>query len=168
MITCAAENCGKVLFSLNIPESEVIESERLWNLSAQLRETLCCPAVSLREKYSVIDKLFPASIGAFLKVMCGFGHIDALSEIFEAYKELMLKSRGIVKAVLYCAKAPDKETENKFREMLCRKYRADGAELEIYTDSSLIGGYKLCIGDMQYDKSLAGALKALHKKLAEG
>ncbi|GAB5082440.1 hypothetical protein Osc1_16130 [Hominimerdicola sp. 21CYCFAH17_S] len=168
MITCAAENCGKVLYSLNIPESDIIESERLWNVSAQLREALCCPAVSLREKYSVIDKLFPTSVGAFLKVICGFGHIDALSEIFEAYKELMLKSRGIVKAVLYCAKAPDKETEKKFREMLCRKYGADGAELEICTDSSLIGGYRLCVGDTEYDKSVAGALKALHKKLAEG
>lgn len=165
MIFQSTENCARALFSLNIPKAGVSEAEAIWNGSDELREALCCPAVGLGEKYSVTDKLFPRSITAFIKVMCVFGHISQLSDIFKAYRKLDLKERGIVEATLFCADRPDGETAEKFRKMLCRKYGANDAALEITEDKSLIIGYKLVVGDTEYDKSAAGAVKALRRKL---
>ena len=59
----------------------------------------------------------------------------------------------------------DEETAEKFRKMLCKKYGANDAALEIIEDKSLIVGYRLVVGDTEYDKSAAGVVKALRKKL---
>ena len=165
MIFQSTENCAKTLFSLNIPDADVYEAEAIWNGSSELREALCCPAVGLGEKNSVTDKLFPQSMTAFIKVMCEFGHISQLSDIFKAYRKLKLKYKGIVEGTLLCADRPDEETAEKFRKMLCKKYGANDAALEIIEDKSLIVGYRLVVGDTEYDKSAAGVVKALRKKL---
>ncbi|WP_124100847.1 F0F1 ATP synthase subunit delta [Ruminococcus sp. Marseille-P6503] len=165
MIFQSTENCARVLFSLNIPRADVSEAETVWNESGELREALCCPAVGLGEKYAVTDRLFPSSMTSFIKTMCAFGHIAQLSDIFKAYRKLELKKQGIVEATLYCADRPDNETAEKFRKMLCEKYGANDAALEITEDKSLIIGYRLVVGDTEYDKSAAGAVKALRRKL---
>lgn len=165
MIFQNASNCGAVLYSLKIPESDVFEAKRVWKISAELRTALCDPAIHKDEKQRVIDGVFPKSTAPFFKVMCEFGHIDKLDEIFEAYEELLRKGKNIVKATLCCAQMPDEDTLKNFREMLKAKYSAADAELEVITDSSLISGYRLTVGDIEYDKSVQGALKALQRRL---
>ncbi|MGN1114230.1 MAG: ATP synthase F1 subunit delta [Oscillospiraceae bacterium] len=165
MIFKDAENCGKILMSLNISKEDIKSTNEIWNENEELRTALLCPVVKCEEKYNVIDKVFPKSICTFLKVMCEFGHLDILPDIFEAYDMLVLASRNILYAELYYVNKPDNSVIDSFKDMLCKKYNCKDAEIKLIEDKELIGGYKLKIGDIEYDKTVLGTVKALKKKL---
>lgn len=165
MIMNDSQNCAKVLFSLDLPEGEIEDAEKLWNSSAELREALCSKAVTVQEKYAVCDKLFSGELSAFMKVMCEFGHISKLGSIFEAYRAEKLRSEDALSAELYYVNMPDEEMIESIKTTLKKKYGVSRVELKAESDESLFGGYLLCVGDTEYDKSISGAVKALHKKL---
>lgn len=165
MIFKDAENCGKILASLNIPREDIESTKEIWNDSEQLREALTNPVVKLEEKYNVIDKVFPKSICTFLKVMCEFGHLDILPQIFEAYDQTLLAEKNILYAELYYVNKPDDAVIHSFKAMLCKKYSCGDVYIKLIEDKELIGGYKLKIGDIEYDKTVLGTMNALKKKL---
>lgn len=165
MILKDSQNCAKVLLSLGIPDDEITAAGEIWSASPELREALCSRSVTVREKYAVCDKLFSKRVSPFIKVMCEFGHIEKLDSIFSAYKLEKLKSENVLPAKLYYVNRPDSETVERLKKALCKKYKADGVELSEDSDPSLFGGYLLCVGDTEYDKSISGTVKALHKKL---
>lgn len=165
MIFQNAKNCGKVLFSLNIPETDVVDTKELWEGSEELKNALCSPSVKKDEKYAVIDKLFPKSIGNFLKVICDFGYINILSEIILAYENEILKNKNILRAKLYYVTKPEANVIENFKKLLCDRYKSSDVQLELIKDESLIGGYRLKVNDLEFDKSIQGTIKSLQNKL---
>ncbi len=165
MISHNIENCGKVLFSLNIPHEDIQRTIKLWNQNPVLSDALCSPAISKYERQNVIDKLFPQKITGFLKVMCEFDYLNDLNEIINAYENCSLEAQNIVKAQLYYVTEPSDKLKENFEQMLCKKYNASDAIVDCVEDKSLVGGYKLKIGDIEYDKSIKGTINALRKTL---
>ncbi len=165
MIFQDAENCAKVLLSLNADENDILDAKNLWESSDELREAICANSVRMVEKYAVIDKLFPKSLTNFFKVMCEFGHIKDLSDIILAYENLVLNQKNILSAQFYYVNEPDAQTVDKFKQMLKSKYDVSDAVITLVYDESLIGGYKLKVGDTEYDKSIKGSIKALQNAL---
>ena len=168
MIFKDAENCGRVLFSLNIPHEDIQCSKELWKSDALLRDALICPAIKGTEKLKVIEKLFPESMVSFLNTMCQNGHMEKLEQIFQAYEQLRLESKNILRAKLYYVNKPDDSTISGFEKALRKKYNADGVIIDLIQDNSLMGGYKLKIGDIEYDKTIIGAVNSLKRAIAAG
>ena len=122
MIFYPEEVCGRVLFELSPKAESVKASRELFESCDELKDALASPAVEIKEKEKVIDRLFPEDMRNFLKVMCQWGHMDNIMDIFDAYDDEVLKSKNILKAELYCVCPPEKAQTDKIKETLKKKY----------------------------------------------
>ena len=86
--------------------------------------------------------------------------------IFDAYDEEVLKSKNILKAELYCVCPPEKAQTDKIKETLKKKYGVSDVLLEVNTDEALMGGYRLEVNGVEYDKSVQGMIKALQNRIS--
>lgn len=168
MIMYNHQICAEALYETGVSESDVNKAIELFDENEQLGELLSSPVFSKGEKYALVKKVFPENLHNFLCVMIDTGNISDISEIFEAYKEIILGKSNIIKAKLSYVNKPDVETQESFKNMLKKKYSAADVILELSEDRSLIGGYKLQIGDTVFDKSISGSLKAFRNKLVRG
>ena len=165
MIFYPEEVCGRVLFELS-PKAESVKASRDLFESCELKDALASPAVEIKEKEKVIDRLFPEDMRNFLKVMCQWGHMDNIMDIFDAYDDEVLKSKNILKAELYCVCPPEKAQTDKIKETLKKKYGVSDVLLEVNTDEALMGGYRLEVNGVEYDKSVQGMIKALQNRIS--
>lgn len=167
MIYQCEENCAKILIDLNIAESDIkATQEILGDKSNEVLEVLSNPSVKFDEKEGIIDKLFPISMQSFLKVMCQNDYIEGIDRIFSSYDNQILNIKGIINATLFYVTKPSDDIIKSYEEMLKKKYNSQGAVIKLVEDKSLIGGYKLQVGDRIYDKTIKGTIKAMQKKLA--
>ena len=84
-MTQAANNYGQVLYERKVPKEMVADAEALFLEVPQLKEALVSPVVKKSEKNRVIDRVFPAELRNFLKVLCGHQDMDLIEDVFEAY-----------------------------------------------------------------------------------
>ena len=131
MIFYPEEVCGRVLFELSPKAESVKASRELFESCDELKDALASPAVEIKEKEKVIDRLFPQDMRNFLKVMCQWGHMDNIMDIFDAYDDEILKSKNILKAELYCVCPPEKAQTDKIKETLKKKYGVSDVLLEV-------------------------------------
>ena len=85
---------------------------------------------------------------------------------FDAYDDEVLKSKNILKAELYCVCPPEKAQTDKIKETLKKKYGVSDVLLEVNTDEALMGGYRLEVNGVEYDKSVQGMIKALQNRIS--
>ena len=67
MIFYPEEVCGRVLFELSPKAESVKASRELFESCDELKDALASPAVEIKEKEKVIDRLFPEDMRNFLK-----------------------------------------------------------------------------------------------------
>jgi len=158
-------NYAKALFDLNISAVCVQNSKDIILENRELLDVLSDPTIKKREKHAVIDSIFDKEIRNFLKALCDNESIEHISRIFDIYEEVVLDSKNIIKAYLSYVTKPDENQLEKFKKFVCNKYNKKSVLLELKEDSSLIGGFILSIGDIEYDKSIKGTLLSLHKTL---
>jgi F-type H+-transporting ATPase subunit delta len=165
MISQRALNYAKVLYSLELKEESINKAKSLLLNCSELIDVLLNPAIKKQEKDSVIEALFDKEMCSFLKVLCENKAIDSYAEIFEAYEELLFEHKNILRAKLTYAVKPSEEELGQIKQQLCDKYKKTGVFLELKEDASLIGGFVLYVGDMEYNKSIKGALSEMQKTL---
>ncbi|HWT75215.1 MAG TPA: ATP synthase F1 subunit delta [Mobilitalea sp.] len=165
MITQRALNYAKILYSFGIKEETVDQTKKLLQNCSELTEVLENPVIKKKEKDNVIDALFDKEIASFLKVLCDNKVIGIFSEIMDAYEELVLEHKNMIKAKLIYTEKPEADQLEQIKSMLCNKYNKKGVSLELEEDASLIGGYVLYVGNTEYNKSIKGALSEMQKTL---
>ncbi len=166
MITVQTFNYGKVLYSLNISEDVINDTKDLVRQNDYLLEVLANPTIKMKEKESVISKIFHKEIQSFIKLLCENDRILELNDIFEAYDNFILEKHSIVKAKLYYVTKPDEDEIASIKEMLRKKYNKEGVFLELEEDKTLIGGFVLCANNTEYNRSIKGNLSELQKTLS--
>lgn len=110
-------NYAKALYELSVPEEAVLETEKIFRSTPQLKGALENPLVSLKEKEHVIDRVFPQEMKNFLKVTCKYQKISSIYDILEAYGNYSRKQKGILKAVLTYVTKPEEAQKEKVLEM---------------------------------------------------
>ena len=55
---------------------------------------------------------------------------------------------------------------HKIKETLKKKYGVSDVLLEVNTDEALMGGYRLEVNGVEYDKSVQGMIKALQNRIS--
>lgn len=164
-MTQAADNYGQVLYELKVPRATVEEAERIFREVPELKKALVSPVVKKNEKYRVIDRVFPAELRNFLKVLCGHQDMEWIEDVFEAYHAYACEQQGILRATLYHVTEPDAEKLKEIKQKLKEKYRKQSVELRLVKDPGLGGGFIIRTGDIETDWSTKGRLKQLEQIL---
>ena len=164
-MTTAAVNYAKVLYELSVPQTSVQETKELLRESPEFQEVLENPLVSFEEKEKVIDRLLPEEVRNFVKTVCRHHKAGILKEILDEYEELCRKQQRILTAVLRYVTPPKEEQLENIRGFLCREFHAQKADIKLTEDKSLIGGFILQAGGMEYDWSLRGRFRRMEQRL---
>lgn len=165
MITQAAVNYAKVLYDIHPAPKSIEQAKKILGGCAELIEVLEHPVIRKLEKDTVIDALFDPEISSFLKLLSDNRMIGSFDAILIAYEDMLLEQENTLKAKLGYAVKPGEELLGQIKKMLCEKYNKSAVILETEQDTTLIGGYVLYVGDMEYDKSIKGALSEMQKSL---
>lgn len=160
-----AVSYGRVLFGMDVPEEAVSKTREILREVPQLTDVFMNPTISLKKKYSVIDKVFPVEMRNFLKTVCRYQRMGLIEEIFAAYENCRERQKGIIHAVLSCVTPPGEEQKKGIEAFICRKYGAGEARLQVRRDDSLMGGFLLRVGSDEYDWSIKGRMDRLYDTL---
>jgi len=135
----------------------------------ELQTAFATPMLSPSAKQELLNQLFPNACqqtNELFSLLALNNRIGLLLSFCEKFLELYTLQKGEVKATVTTAIPLTAELEV---QILKRAKELSGKEalLENKIDPSIIGGYILKIGDMQYDASLSNQLKALKTTLIQ-
>jgi F-type H+-transporting ATPase subunit delta len=132
--------------------------------------TLASPRIAAEEKVEILNRVFQQRVSAglltFLKVVCRHDRLDCLREIHAAAKQQYNESRGIVEVHLTTAQPLDGKLTRQIEQALSQHLKQE-VELQRSTDTLLIGGMIIRIGDMVYDSSLRQRLFSLRQQTVD-
>lgn len=156
---------AKVLLTMENVSEMVEEAQKTFQNCPELVDALSNPTISEKEKFAVIDRLFPKEIRSYLKVVCRNDEMDSIIDIFSEYHTLQRLQKQCVHAVLEYV-TPLTETQlSAMKKMICVKTGKPEVELELQENPDLHGGFVLHIGDEVYDRSLRGIIRNMRKSL---
>lgn len=161
----AAKRYARVLYELEIPKADIEKTKEIFEQVPEVYEVLINPVITAKNKYSVIEQIFPKSICNFLKVTCENQRMGMIQEIFESYDKYCEEQQKIMTATLVCVEEPSEEQAEKMKAFIMDKYHKSKVNLEVEKDPSLLGGFILRAGSDEYDWSIRGRMNRLEQKL---
>lgn len=164
-MTVVADNYANVLIDMNIA-AEDMDTMRALLEDEAVFEALGNPFISRKSKHGVIEKLFPAAVCNFVKVMSDNGDIALAADMLQTYDAMVLERRNAVRATFTYVTKPDDAQVEKLKRLICKKYSKDSVELELVEDPSLVGGFILTVGDSVLDKSLKTSILKMQRHFA--
>ena len=164
-VTPTAVNYAEALYELKIPLTAVQTAEEIFSGNPQLQKALENPVVSQGEKDALIPRIFPKESVNLLRVLCSHSCIRLLSQVRQAYEDLIRQKNQVLRATLTCVTPPDAPTQKRLTEFIRKKHHANEVELDIVQDPSLVGGFILSCGDSIYDWSLSGRIQRMKQTL---
>lgn len=160
----AADRYARALFLLDTPV-EAAECAGVLLRQPVLLRILDQPAIPLRQKEAVIDRLFPKPVQKLLKWLCQKGQVHLAPAIFDAYIPYAKGQAGVLSAELLYVTKPTEEQLSGMRQFLARRFSATSIELKLTESPMLLGGFILRAGGLEFDWSLRGRLQRLAQKL---
>ena len=138
--------------------------------SAELRNFLASPAVSIEDKHAVIEKI-ASRMGAskiirnFLLVLADHRRTALISEVIATFHEVIRQRQGMAEAEI--STALELSAAQK-KEMAAALGKLTGKKIETKyaLDPALLGGVVVRIGDTIYDGSLRSRLNELRARLS--
>lgn len=161
----AAKRYARVLYELEIPKADIEKTKEIFEQVPEVHEVLVNPVVTAKNKYSVIERIFPKSICNFLKVTCENQRMGMIQDIFESYDKYCEEQQKVITATLTCVEEPSEEQAEKMKTFIMDKYHKSKVNLEVEKDQSLLGGFILRVGSDEYDWSIRGRMNRLEQKL---
>ncbi len=142
--------------------AELLESQ------PDLRRLLGSRVLSVEERAASIERIFKGRtsdlVYRFLRVVNDKGRLGDLLNISRAFEMLHDAHSGIVEADVWTAKPLDSAHAQGVTERLAAALKRQ-VVLHQYVEPSLIGGFKLRIGDEVIDGSVAAQLKIMREKM---
>lgn len=134
--------------------------------SKDLSDALKSPVVSSSIKKSILLEVFKNSNRITLNLidtLISNNRIDILGDVAEKYNQLFDKSKGIELATVTTAVALSDDLKKK---VLAKAKELTGKDIEVENviDESIIGGFILRIGDIQYNASITNQLSKLKRE----
>lgn len=155
----AVTSYANVLLTLAKTSADVTDAQTTFQNCPQLTDALSNPTIPEAEKFAVIDRIFPASLRTFLKVVCQNGQIDSILDIFSEYQG------HCAHAVLEYVTPLTEAQLAAMKKMICAKTGEPEVQLELKQNPALLGGFVLHIGDDEYDRSMRASIRNMRKSL---
>ena len=151
---------------------ELEEFSGLIDQHADLRHLLVRPWVKGPDRRRVAEAVAERSgcsavIRNFIGLLAERGRMDHLSEIGQAYRQLVDEALGQVRARVRTAVPLAEPERRRLAESLSRA-TGKRAIVEDVMDSTLLGGFVAQVGSLVLDGSLDGQLARLRERLARG
>ncbi len=168
---------AKSLFLLSQEKNlqEIIKSdidliENIFKTVPEFKAILSNPIAKTSVKKTIIKNIFDKKVNQitfnFLNLIIDNKREEHLESIVRDYLDIYRKSKGIKKSVITSAKQLDKKTHEHIIAFIKSHFKTE-VEIEEITDSNLIGGIILKVGDQQYDMSIAGKLQKIEREFKQ-
>ena len=135
--------------------------------SSELRAVLKSPVVKESAKRKALHQIFkdvhPVTLGLF-GILAENNRLELLTMITTRYRELYNELMGIQVAKVTTAVPLTPALEAKIQAKV-RELTGNEAEIKNIVDESIIGGFILRVGDMQYNASVASQLTSIRREL---
>lgn len=136
-----------------------------------LEQALGSPNIAQEEKEAMLDRIFGGKLDKlllnFIKVLCRRGRAESLRAVQVTASMLRDEQLGKLHVQVTSAFALDDPQRNAIRAQLKTAFGKE-AVLEEKTDSDLLGGIILRIGDKVYDGSVLGKMQQLRQSVLSG
>lgn len=158
-------NYAVVLYELPIEKEQIMSARECFKNVPMLKEILANPTLENRKKGAVIERVFPKEMHAFLKKVSEHGRMGQIENIFDAY-DIYEEQQNSVKSVkLFYVTEPSEEQKAGFEDFIKKEYGCRQVKLQLIEDRSLLGGFLLRVGSIEYDYSLMGKIKSLRQQI---
>ncbi|MDE5977483.1 MAG: F0F1 ATP synthase subunit delta [Turicibacter sp.] len=131
-------------------------------------EILILPKLDKNDKKELIKTIFDKDTSSilvnFLMLLLDKDRMSLLTEIMTAYNELVNQHFGILEGTVYSAVALSDSQLDQLTNVFTKKLNQK-VKLNVEVDSSLLGGYKVSLGNIVYDNSIKLQLKNLKENL---
>ena len=141
---------------------------------ALVSDTMLWPALNgsgaTREEKAELIRTAPMLAGkeqltAFVLLLLEQGTLDSLPAILRELRQLELAAQGGAVCVVTCARQPDEATLEDLRRAVCRLRGLDRVVLQVEIDPAILGGFRLEVQGVVYDRSVRGRLERLAQGL---
>lgn len=177
MASIIAKRYGRALFDLAQAENglEAMQADVKWveqtfESQPQLKDMLLLPTMPKEEKKRVVAAISSGSVSehmlGLLYLLIDKGRILYLPEILQEYQRLHLEAVRISEAYVKSAAPLTKEEEARIQKALEKALNRQ-VVLHTETDSQLIGGLVVRVGDQIFDNSLRTKLQNMKKDLLQ-
>ena len=126
------------------------------------------PRVSDTQLVEVLNSVgggqFSAPVSNFVKTLVAAGRTEALGDISDLFEHHRAEAAGVNAVQITAAFDLDESEKNKLAEAVRRRLGGD-VDVDVTTDSSLIGGAVVRAGDTVMDLSVLGRLANLRNEL---
>jgi len=136
--------------------------------SAELRMVLSSPLIKSEVKLASLREIFKGTSDLAHKLfdtLIQNKRIDLLAEVARQYIILFDQLNNTQVAKVTTAVALDKALSDKVQAKV-KELTGNEATIENIIDESIIGGFILRVGDLQYNASIANKLTALRRELS--
>ena len=134
----------------------------------QFMGILTLPKLDKNDKKELIKTIFSKDASQilvnFLMVLIDKDRIDLLNEIVVAFNQMVNEHFGIVEGTVYSAVPLSDAQLNQLTYVFTKKLNQK-VKLNVVIDPSLLGGYKVNLGDVVYDNTIKLQLKNLKQNL---
>lgn len=165
-MTQTAAKYARVLWDLKIPEEIINETLRIYQQEPALKQVLENPTVYVEKKNAIVERIFPKEMQGFIKILCRYSDMEYLEESIQAYRVYANEHNHILNVELRYVTLPNEKQLEGMKRFLCEKYEAEGVDLHMMQDPSLMGGFILTADGQEYDWSLKGRISNLKEKLS--
>ncbi len=134
--------------------------------SSELAQMLSNPVVKSSDKKEVLSKIFKGitvNTNSVIDALISNKRLTLLPEVAASYNNLFDQLRDSQVATVTTAAPLSKELEAKVLSKV-KELTGKEAEVENIIDESIIGGFILRVGDIQYNASIANKLDKLKRE----
>ena len=153
--------------TLKATHDEMLSIYMTLDQSEELQAVLHSPMLSIQQKKEALLEVFKQSsalVKNLFEVLASNKRLDILQEVTGAFHTMYNEAQGIVEAKVTTAVPMDAALEEKVLNKIKELTKAENVSLQKLVDASVIGGFVLRVGDVQYDASMANSFGKLKKR----
>ncbi len=157
-------NVSEVVFDDMLVVNATIEK------SKELRAILKSPVVKTKDKKEALLKIFAGQSGTthgLIQVLIDNKRIAQLGSVASSYIDLYNDSKGVKVAKVTTAVALTPAIEAQVLAKVKELTGSSNVTLENEIDTSIIGGFILRVGDLQYNASIASQLGNIKREFSK-
>ena len=138
--------------------------------SKELRVVLQSPVVKAEDKKQALIKIFDTNSDVtkgLIQILSSNKRINLLGGVAEAYVDLYNNSKGVKVATVITAVAITPEIQATVLSKVKQMTGSENVTIHNTIDDSIIGGFILRVGDLQYNASIANQLGNLKREFSK-
>lgn len=175
-MSLVADRYAKALLDLAISASAVDECQNELSMVSQIYETenklkifLLSPRNDLKTKKALLIKVFRGNVSSnilhLLLLLLDKRRMETLPDINTAFIKMADEYRNILNITVTTALPLNEEQIENILEKFRTIYYGSSVNIAVLTDTTLIGGIKVAVGDKLYDGTVKGKLSKMHSAL---